>query len=321
MIGKVPPADLEAYVLGRDGAPDDRVLQGPAYGEDTAAIRLDEGILVVNTDPISLAVDRVGTLGVAVASNDIAASGASPAWLTVSLFLPTTGADVLDEITAQLHEAANRLGIAIVGGHSEYAPHLDAPLLVLTCLGMTDRYVPTGGAQPGDVVLMTKAAGIEGTAILATDFADRLTGVDPEARAAATAFYDDVSVVPEATVLAPHVTAMHDPTEGGLLNGLVELAIASGVVLRVDGDAIPVRPPTADLCEAVRVDPLRIFGSGALLATAPEASIHAIESSLDAEGIEYARLGTVEAGSEPAVYLDEHRYDTPIRDDMYALWE
>jgi hydrogenase expression/formation protein HypE len=321
MIGKVDPDSLAALVLGRTGAPDERVLQGPAYGEDTAAIELEEGILVVNADPISLAVGRVGTLGVDVAANDVAASGATPEWLTSVVFLPGSD-DALDTITEQLDEAARRLGIAIVGGHSEYAPALSTPMLVLTCFGLTDRYVPTGGAEPGDRLVLTKGAGIEATAILATDFRDRLTGrVDEATLEAAEGFYDEVSVVPDAAVLRAYANAMHDPTEGGLVDGLLELAVASGVRLEVDREAIPVREETRRLCAAAGVDPLRTFGSGALLAAVPEESTAAALSGLEERGIDAAVIGTVGESEEPVLDLGGERFEEPVRDDMYALWE
>jgi hydrogenase expression/formation protein HypE len=321
MIGKVDPETLSNLVLGRTGAPDDRVLQGPAYGEDTAAIELEEGILVVNADPISLAVGRVGTLGVDVAANDVAASGADPEWLTSVLFLPGSG-EVLDTITAQLDEAARRLGIAIVGGHSEYAPALSTPMLVLTCFGLTDRYVPTGGAEPGDRIVLTKSAGVEATAILATDFRDRLEGRVPGATLeAAEGFYGEVSVVPEAAVLREYANAMHDPTEGGLVDGLLELAVASGVRLEVDREAIPIREETRRLCAAMAVDPFRTFGSGALLATVPEASLDEATASLDEAGLEATVVGTVHESETPALDLGGETFTEPVRDDMYALWE
>jgi hydrogenase expression/formation protein HypE len=325
MIGKVDPDSLASLVLDRTGAPDDRVIQGPAYGEDTAAIRLEgeteAGILVVNADPISLAVGRVGTLGVDVAANDVAASGATPEWLTSVVLLPGSD-DALDTITAQLDEAARRLGVAIVGGHSEYAPALSTPMLVLTCFGLTDRYVPTGGAEPGDRLVLTKGAGIEATAILATDFRDRLTGrVDEATLEAAEGFYDEVSVVPDAAVLRAYANAMHDPTEGGLVDGLLELAVASGVRLEVDREAIPVREETRRLCAAAGVDPLRTFGSGALLAAVPEESTAAALSGLEERGIDAAVIGTVGESEEPVLDLGGERFEEPVRDDMYALWE
>ncbi len=321
MIGKLPPELLE-LVVSRTGADDDRVLQGPAYGEDTAAIELGEETLVVNTDPISMAVERIGTLGVNVACNDVAASGGTPEWLTSVVFLPDDSEAVLDRITRQLDAAANGLGVSIVGGHTEYAPALSAPMLALTCLGLADRYVPTSGARPGERILLTKGAGIEGTAILATDFRSEIeASVPPELIARGEACYDDVGIVPEAKILSEHASAMHDPTEGGVVNGLLEMAIASGVTLQVDPDRIPIRPETAAICRAMGVDPLRIFGSGALLATVPEASVETATDTLAAEGIDHATIGTVREAGDPALRLGSEPVTEAIRDEMYALWE
>ena len=200
MIGKAPRELLDTHVFDRTGAIDERIIQGPAFGEDTGAIQLDAGILVVSTDPLSLAVDRLGTIAVAVACNDVAASGATPAWLTASIFLSEDDPAQLDQLTNQLHDAALAMDVAIVSGHTEYATQLDRPMLVLTAFGLTDRYIPTGGSQPGEVVVMTKTAATEGTAILASDFGTALE-VDPARIEQAQAYYDDLSVATEAIVV------------------------------------------------------------------------------------------------------------------------
>ena len=322
MIGKVPRELLDELVLSRTGADDDRVLQGPAYGEDAGAIRLGDDVLVVNPDPISMAVGRVGTLGVHVACNDVAASGGTPAWLTCVAFLPGSSDDALDAITRQIDATATELDVAVVAGHTEYAPALSDPMVVVNCLGLADRYVPTGGARPGDRLLVTKGAGVEATAILATDFADRLADeVDRETIELAETFYDEVGVVEDAAAVAPHASAMHDPTEGGVVQGALEMAVASGVRLEVDPDAVPVREPTAALCGAVGVDPMRTFGSGALLAAIPEASTDPVAAALDDAGIEYAFVGTVREAPEPSLQLGAETITEPVRDEMYALWE
>lgn len=321
MIGKVDPDDLASLVLSRTGAADEAVRQGPGYGEDAAAIDLGEHTLVVSSDPLSLAAERVGTLGVHVAGNDVAASGADPRWLTSVVFLPEDDPELLDTVTAQLDEAAAASGISIVGGHSEYAPALDRPLLSLTCFGLTDRFVPTGGADPGDRLVLTKGAGIEATAILATDFRDRLEGaVADELLQAAAGFFDEISVVADARAIRDHATAMHDPTEGGLIDGLLELASAAGVRAVVDRADVPVREATTACCAAVDVDPLAVFGSGALLAAVPESAVAEALADLETAGIDAAVIGTVEAADEPALVLDGETITEPVRDELYALW-
>lgn len=322
MLGKVTPDALASLVFSRTGAADAAVRQGPAYGEDAAAIDLGDRTLVVSSDPLSLAAERLGTLGVHVAGNDVAASGADPRWLTAVVFLPAADEGVLDAVTGQLDEAAAAAGISIVGGHSEYAPALDRPMLSLTCLGLTDRFVPTGGAEPGDAVILTKGAGLEATAILATDFRDRLAGVVDEALVEeAAGYFDEISVAPDARALRDHATAMHDPTEGGLVDGLIELAVAAGVRVIVDRANVPIREATRACCGAVDVDPLHTFGSGALLATVPAGDVDAARAALFDADIDAAVIGTVEAAAEPALVIDGETLTEPVRDALYALWE
>jgi len=86
-----------------------------------------------------------------------------------------------------------------------------------------------------------------GTAILAADFGDEL-GVDSETRERAEGFLEEISVVPDARIVREYATAMHDPTEGGVASGLLEVARASNVRLEVDRDAVPIREETAARC-------------------------------------------------------------------------
>ncbi len=318
MPGKLPPETLTAHVFRRTGEVDSSVLQGPADGEDAAAIEwpTDQETLVVSSDPISLAADAVGTLGVHVACNDIAASGADPRWLTVVMLLPPETS--LEPITADLDAAAREVGVSIVGGHSETVDALERPLLSLTAMGATNRFIPTGGATPRDRVILTKAAGIEGTAILATDFGDQL-GLDPELRERASAFLESISVLPDSRALREYATALHDPTEGGVTAALLEMARAAGVRLEIERETIPIREETRAVTAAAGVDPLQIFGSGALLGTVPAANVEDALASLEAAGLEGAEIGRVSEGAGELL-LDGKRIDGPVEDDLYPLW-
>jgi hydrogenase expression/formation protein HypE len=315
MIGKLDPEDL-AMVVSRTGAQDDDVLVGPAYGEDAAAIRVGDRTLVVSSDPLSLAHERLGTLAVSVACNDVAASGADPRWLTNVVFLPDDDRETLDAVTGQIDDAATDLGVAVVGGHSEYAPDLSRPMVSMTCMGLADEFVPTGGAEPGDRLVLTKGAGIEGTAILATDFRDEVGSAAKRGES----FFGEISVVEDARILREYATAMHDPTEGGVVTGLLEMAEAAGVRLEIARDDVPVREVTRVLCDTMGVDPLRIFGSGALIAAVPEDSVDEVLGELRDAGITGAEIGRVVDG-DGELALDGKVISEPPGDDLYDLWE
>ncbi len=325
MIGKLDPETL-GRVLARTGASNPAVLSGATYGEDAAAIDLGEETLVVSADPISLAAEAAGTLAVHVACNDIAASGADPEFLTNVIFLPDNDPETLDVLTEQLDTAASAIDVAIVGGHSEYVSALSRPLLSLTAFGRTDRYIPTGGAQPGDSLILTKGAAIEGTAIVATDFAEsvRTADVSEATIARAATFFDDISVLEDSRALRSVATAMHDPTEGGVVAGCVEMASTSGVDLVVDREAIPTRPETDAICATMGLDPLRIFSSGALLATVPADEREAALDALETAGVDAAVIGDVtDSGDDSvgALVLNGERLTDPGTDQLYPLWE
>jgi hydrogenase maturation factor len=177
-----------------------------------------------------------------------------------------------------MHNAAKELGIAIVGGHCESTPGLTNPIVVGCIMGLTEKgkYVTSAGAKAGDKLILTKSAGIEGTAILASDREAQLKKVlNSEILESAKRFYNQISVVKDALTAyrAGGVHAMHDPTEGGILNGIHEMADAAGLGVSVFKEKIIVEPETAKICRFYEIDPLQLISSGALLIAAnPEAA-------------------------------------------------
>lgn len=334
MAGKVPPDVLMKYVISRVGVSDPRVLVGPSIGEDAAVIDLGDGrVLVVHADPISGAIEYLGWLAVHIASNDVAVTGARPQWLLPVLYLPEgVGEDVIDRITSQIDLAAREVGAMVVGGHSEYTVGLERPLISMTAIGITgrDRYVRTGGARPGDLVLVTKVVGIEGTAILASDFSKELLsrGVPKEVVESGRNFIRMVSVVREATLLAEGKlpTSMHDPTEGGVLGGLLEVAYASGTSIVVRESLIPVAYETRVFCKALGLDPLKLISSGTLIATIPRGRVGEAVKLLNDAGVNAVVIGEVVergdslvsvVGSDGSVRNYSNIY---VVDEVFRLW-
>ncbi len=335
MVGKLPPLMLSKYVLSRIGVRDPAVIVGPSIGEDSAVIDLGDGkVLVTHVDPITGAVEFLGWLAVHIASNDLAVTGARPRWLLSVLYLPEgSGAGLVDEITAQIDSAAKEVGAMIVGGHSEYTPGLDRPLISMTAIGITEKskFVKTGGARSGDVVLMTKVAAVEGTAILSTDFRDVLLskGVPPDVLERGSEFIKLVSVVREALTLANAglATSMHDPTEGGLLGGLTEIAYASRKTIEVWEDKVPVAEETRIICKSLGIDVLKLISSGVLVATVPEKKADEALELLKSKGIKASVIGRVREFTGNLVVLHrssgvvEKLDDVFVKDELVKVWE
>lgn len=276
-IGKVPPDLLGALVYTHLGAHRPDVLVHAQLGEDCATIEFGDEVAVLTTDPITGAGEDRGWYAVFVATNDLAATGAEPVALALTLLLaPGRAEEDLSRVMRDASAAATQLGVEIVGGHSEVTSGIDRTLIVMTALGRArkDRVLRSGGAVAGDALLITKGAGIEGTAILAAALEDRLRGALGEPVVArAKAFRDQISVLPEARAAAQSgARAMHDVTEGGVLGAAYEMAAASGIGVRVDAARVPVPAETAAICGVLGIDPLGLIGSGALLVAAPDAA-------------------------------------------------
>ena len=295
--GKVPPEVLEEIVFKRLGVESGDVLLGPSKGEDGAVIKVGGEVLVSSMDPITGAVERLGWLAVNINANDVATFGIKPRFFSSCILLPS-GAEsgVLREICDQIDSAAKKLGVAVIGGHSEVTPGLKHPIVVGYALGVAEegRYVTSGGAEAGDVIILTKGAGIEGTAILASERRERLSReLGEEVVKAAESFYERISVVEDALTAfkAGGVTAMHDPTEGGVAGGIHEIADASGLGFEVFEEKIPVAPETSMICSYFNVDPLQLIGSGALLISVKPEYAGKVLEALESRGIRASKIG------------------------------
>ncbi len=301
-MGKIPLHLLEE-LLPLTGAEDPSVSLGPAVGEDAAAIDLGDQYLILKTDPVTFAVDEIGWYAVHINANDVATTGAKPRWFQTTLLLPEgSQEDVVRSVFKQVHRACLELGIAITGGHTEITPTVNQVILVGDMQGLVPKQhlVRTSGASEGDILVLTKAAGIEGTSILAREKAEELRGeVDEDLLSKAAGFLKSpgISVVHEALLAANlGAKAIHDPTEGGVAMGLYEMSKACGHELEVDASAIPVEKETNALCEFYGLNPLGLIGSGSLLVAIPEGRSGQLLRSYEEMGTKAAIIGSVGRG-------------------------
>ena len=281
------------------------VVVGPQLGEDAAVIALEDNYLVATSDPITFATEDIGWYVVCVNSNDIAAMGAVPKWLLVTLLLPedTTTPTMVRDIMAQITQACVAFDIALCGGHTEVTPAVTQPVVIGQMMGVTHKNAlfTSADARIGDALILTKGIGIEATAIIARAREKQLREkYDAVFLEQAKNYLMDpgISVLKDAQIAIDTggVHAMHDVTEGGVSTAVYELATAAelGVVVYSDkllGSPILYGDITRTLCDMFGLNPLGVISSGAMLiASAPEKS-DAICQALGKAGIRSDIIG------------------------------
>ncbi len=299
-IGKIDP-DILGKLISDYTHKEDRVLIGAGIGEDAAIIDMGSSYLVAKTDPITHVTSEIGHYAVNINANDIAAMGGKPMWFLATILMPAaSSADELKRIFSQLSESCKELGISYCGGHTEVTHSVNNPVVIGHMLGEVgrDNLKPTSEARMGDDLIMTKSSAIEATAIIALEKEKELRGHLGNkllARAKNYLYNPGISVVKEASVVSSikEVHALHDPTEGGIVTGIFEMATASDLGVEVHYDKIPISEETLKLCESYHVDPLGTFASGSLLIAVSPSVSEGVISRLSAVGITAARIGVM----------------------------
>ena len=281
------------------------VVVGPQLGEDAAVIELGNNYLVATSDPITFATEDIGWYVVCVNSNDIAAMGAIPKWLLVTLLLPedATTPTMVRDIMAQLMHACAVFDIALCGGHTEVTPAVTQPVVIGQMMGVTDKNAlfTSADACVGDVLILTKGLGIEATAIIARECEDQLREkCDALFLEQAKNYLMDpgISVLKDAQIAISTggVHAMHDVTEGGVATAVYELATAAELGVTVYSDKLLDSPVlygniTRTLCDMFGLNPLGVISSGAMLIASESEKAEAICQALGAAGINADIIG------------------------------
>ena len=293
-----------------DQGDDSAVLPLAAIGYQLSAISQQR--LAFTTDsyvvkPLFFPGGDIGRLAVSGTVNDLAVMGATPLWLAAA-FVIEEGLPVatLQRVVASMRATAAEAGVTIVTGDTKVVERGGADGLFVNTAGV--GIVPEGvdisgaNARPGDVVIVSGPIGDHGIAVVS----------QREGLAFQTTIESDVAPLnglvaamltsnvksPESSVNNIH--AMRDPTRGGLATTLNEIARQSGVAIRLEEAAIPVRDGVRAACELLGYDPLYVANEGKLVAVvAPEAA-EAILAAMRRHplGAEAAIIGTVAA--EPA---------------------
>lgn len=320
---------MERYLFGMTGARSKKVLVEPSFGLDFGVVELGrgksrEGFLIVSSDPITGVSERTGWYAVNVSANDVATSGNRPQFMQSVILLPEDASEEdVGTLSSEMHNTARALGISIVGGHTELTPGLRRPIVATTAFAVAGSYVTAGGAREGDTLMMTKSAGVEGTAILGTDarFNERLNS---KTVSAAKKYFERLSVVSEAVgaYRTGAVHAMHDCTEGGVLGAIYEMATASGLGIEVEEPGIPVSEETLGICSSLGVDPLRLISSGTLLIAVARGREEKVNQVVTRSGSRVTTIGRFKKGK--VLLTGRERVEEltrPPEDEIWRLHE
>ncbi len=325
-IGKLPAEVLEEIVLNpirNNKVKRSDIIVRPKTGEDCSAVDLEGELCVVSTDPITGAQKDAGYIAVHINCNDVASSGAEPIGILLTALLPeSTSQEEFEEIMEGAYRAAKELHIEILGGHTEVTDAVTRPVISGTVIGRTmgRNFISSGGAREGQSVIMTKWAGLEGTAIIASDYSETVTRcLGRDVCKGANELKKYLSVVREGLIARQYgATAMHDVTEGGILGAVWEVSDCSGLGVLIELDKIPVRPETEKICALAKIDPYRLISSGSMIITTFEEE--KLMEAFQREGIEAAVIGKMTAKGKYIIHNGEKSVlKAPESDELYHI--
>ncbi len=314
--GKLDIDTLRKF-LRRNPILDPRVVVGPKVGEDAAVIdpgkRVDD-YWVVTSDPITFTSEEIGYYGVVVNLNDIATMGAIPKWFLATLLFPEgSSPGVIERVFQEVRDACRRFKISLIGGHTEITPGIEKVILSGHMIGEVkkNKLVTTGGALDGDLLLLVKGVCIEGTSIIAREKEGELLrkGISSHLIRKAKRFIFDpgIDVLRAARIaceVAP-VHSMHDPTEGGLINGVIEMAWASEKEIEVDLGKVLIYKESRILCQEFGLNPLGVIASGALLLAISPSDLSAVEKAFRKNSVPFQVVGGIKKGPARVLRIDQ----------------
>lgn len=237
---KIRPQLLEKILHGLPPGEDPNVLVGFETSDDAAVYKMDDQHALVQTvDFIPPVVDDpydFGAIAAANALSDVYAMGGKPIFALSIVGFPDLKLpmEVLEEILRGANDKVAEAGIAIVGGHTieDIEPKFG---LVVTGVVHPDKVLRNSGAQPGDLLVLTKPIG---TGVLTTAMKRGLA--DDHTKREVVQLMATLNKGASELLLNYRIHGCTDVTGFGLLGHLLEMVKGSGVTATLYADKIPI---------------------------------------------------------------------------------
>ncbi len=316
--GKVSENVLKRSILKHVSDVRSEVSTTLGVGNDCAVLRfMDGNSVAVSTDPVIGALTQIGPYGIYKAINNLAAAGAEPVGVMLSMLLPDGSEESnLQTAMKDIKAVCKAENLEILGGHTEVSKAVNEAVITVTGVGKLSCNMKPFKALPGNDVIITKWIGLEGTAIIAKAKEALLIDKFPTRMInEAKCFEKLLSVVPEAAgAVKSGVTAMHDVSKGGVFAALWELAESNGVGLEIELKKIPIKQETVEICNLFDINPYELISGGSLLMTAEDGNRLVLD--LQKEGIPAAVIGKVTDSNDRVIYNgDIKRFLEPSKAD------
>lgn len=294
----------------------------PGFGVDFAEVQAQGKMILSSGCPLCTN-KRKGYYGIYEQVNDLAAAGATPVGVIVDILFPTRVREInLRKLMEEIQSTCEELDISVLGGNTQVTDEVNSPVLTVTALGYREEQcqVSSRGLKPGDDIVMTKWAGLQGSAILAEEYPDKLQETLPEYIIEEVLKYGQmISVLPESRIACENgATALHDVSQGGVFGALWEMGSASGVGVVVDLMKIPVKQETIEVTECFGMNPYKLLGGGSLLIGCPQGAL--MVDRLREAGIHAEVIGYATEGNDRIIKHDEEaRFLEPAGSDEIFL--
>ena len=282
--------------------------------------------ITMSADPITLPVSKIGEYAVHAAVNALSAEKILPeSFRPVILLPPGTEESLLREIMDQICRVCAALEFTVEGGHTEVTSAVTRPVVTGCCTGVP--MLDSTGTDPGkdngaDQIVMTKWAGMEGSAILAQE-REELREVFPETLLHRMRKLSELlSVREEALICAKEgAVCLTDLSDGGIYAALWKLSVKAGRGFRIDLGSIPVLQETIEFANHYDIDPYKMRSMGSLLSVTRDAD--ALIAQLSQHGIPAVRIGELSQDRDKILNNNgETRYlDLPQPDELLRIFE